>query len=174
MTDAIVTDRLILRRPEARDLDAWTAFFMSPRARFVGGGATTGPGRAWRAFASIIGHWDLRGWGIRVIEDRARGTPLGGVGPFYPADWPEPEMSWTLWSAEAEGRGVAQEAAARMLTHARDDLGWTTAVSYIDPENGRSAALARRLGARIDHDALGPDGDPVEVWRHPLTRKATA
>jgi RimJ/RimL family protein N-acetyltransferase len=44
-------------------------------------------------------------------------------------------------------------------------------VSYIDPDNARSAALATRLGARRDAKAEAAfDGTPdagVQVFRHP-------
>ena len=55
------TERLILRAPEPWDAAPFCAFLGSDRARFVGG--TTEPGRAWRAFGTILGHWVLRGFG---------------------------------------------------------------------------------------------------------------
>ena len=45
--------------------------------------------------------------------------------------------------------GAAAEAAAAVRDHARTHLGWKTAVSYIDLDNARSIALARRLGAAV-------------------------
>jgi RimJ/RimL family protein N-acetyltransferase len=51
--------------------------------------------------------------------------------------------------------------------HAFRDLGWTTAVSYIDPDNARSIALAERLGAVRDRGARQPVFDkPCLVYRH--------
>ena len=46
------------------------------------------------------------GW----CADRNDGAALGVVGLFYPEGWPEPELAWSLF-ANAEGRGVAREAA---------------------------------------------------------------
>jgi len=166
MIDApgIETDRLSLRAPRAMDWDAWAAFARSDRACFVGG--PFAPGTAWRAFAHVVGHWVLRGFGMFVVTPRGSDRPLGMAGPWYPADWPEPEIAWSLWSAEAEGKGYAFEAAQAARDHACRALGWSTAVSYIDPANTRSIRLAQRLGAVHDPEAAAPAGSACLVYRH--------
>ncbi len=98
-------------------------------------------------------------------SDRATGERLGQVGPFFPDDWPEPEIAWTVYDG-AEGRGIALEAARAALAHAFRDLGWTTAISMIDPANTRSVALAQRLGARIDGVFPHPTYGTMNIWRH--------
>jgi RimJ/RimL family protein N-acetyltransferase len=164
------TDRLTLRLPEARDAEGYIAFMASPRARFVGGPLPRA--RGWRAFAATLGHWTIRGWGMFALEDRATGRTLGLVGPWFPDGWPEPEIAWDLWDAASEGRGYVTEAAGAVLAHVFHDLGWTTAVSYIDPANAASVRLAARLGARRDPAARGPADYPaVEVWRHTPHRR---
>ncbi|AHM04043.1 GCN5-related protein N-acetyltransferase [Roseibacterium elongatum DSM 19469] len=167
-TPVLRTERLVLRAPKASDFDALVPFITSDRARFVGGGADKTLGDAWRILAIFAGHWHLRGFGLFVAEDARTGTPIGSVGPWYPGDWPEHELGWTIWAPEAEGKGCAFEAVMRVRAHAYDDLGWQTAVSYIDERNDRSLALARRLGCTRDLDATRPDRDePLQVWRHP-------
>ncbi|MEM9010501.1 MAG: GNAT family N-acetyltransferase [Pseudomonadota bacterium] len=162
------TERLILRGPLAADLPAWLAFFLSARAIYVGGGPRIDEGRAWRAFATIIGHWTINGCGPFVLEDRASGRALGSAGPWYPALWPEKELGWTIWRPEAEGQGLAHEAVVALRARTYRDLGWPTAVSYIDARNTRSIALAERLGAVRDTTAEAPpDDDPTLVYRHP-------
>ncbi|MEL7026999.1 MAG: GNAT family N-acetyltransferase, partial [Pseudomonadota bacterium] len=52
------------------------------------------------------------------------------------------------------------------------ELGLSTLVSYIDPENARSIALAERLGAVRDDEAEKPEDNPL-VYRHP-TPEASA
>ena len=160
------TARLILRPPAAKDIAAAVAFFSDDRSIHVGGPLDAG--RGWRAFASLAGHWALMGYGPYVLESRETGAPLGLCGPWHPGDWPEAEMSWTIWSAEAEGKGYAAEAATRVLDHIFTDLGWASAPSYIDPDNTRSIALAERLGATLDAKAPRPDrfeGHEL-VYRH--------
>ena len=167
MSELLETERLILRRPRADDLSAWQRFFLSDRAIHVGGGSEADEGVAWRAFASIIGHWTLNGCGPFVLDLRETGKPVGSVGPWYPGGWPERELGWNIWEAELEGGGYAWEAVVRIRRHVFDDLGWKKAVSYIDPENKRSIALAEGLGCILDAEAAIPDGYPVLVYRHP-------
>ena len=159
------TQRLILRAPQLADFEGFVAYQASARSAFTGGPLHRN--LAWRAFGHLVGHWVLRGYGVFVIEDRASGRALGTAGPFFPEGWPEPEIAWTLWHPDAEGRGIAQEAAraARDFAYAR--LGWTTAASLIDPENHRSAALARRLGCVAEGLFHHAQHGPLTVWRHP-------
>lgn len=157
------TERLILRAPRTADFDVFADYAGSERSRYTGGPQTRE--LAWRAFCHITGHWVHRGFGPFVVE--AGGEALGTVGPFHPVGWPEPEIAWTMWRPAAEGRGYAHEAAQAARRFAYDSLGWTTAISMIDPDNTRSQALARRLGCVPDgtfqHERYGL----CHIWRHP-------
>lgn len=148
------TARLILRVPNASDVDAMVAFFGSDHARFYSGPMSVGD--AWRKFAGYVGQWTLSGYGMFSIEHRDTGATIGMAGPFHPADFPEPEMSWLLTEPKYEGQGFASEACTAILTHLFDDLGWSQVVSYIDPDNHASRALALRLGAVEDPAAVVP------------------
>ena len=174
-TPVLTTERLTLRAPQSSDFSAIAPFITSDRARFVGGGADKDIGHAWRILAIFAGHWQLRGFGIFVAEDRRDGRPIGSFGPWFPGDWPEHELGWTIWNAADEGHGYAQEAALAVRRHAYADLGWSTAVSYIDPRNDRSRLLAQRLGCTLDAGARRPNRDPtLEVWRHPAPSEVLA
>jgi RimJ/RimL family protein N-acetyltransferase len=159
----------VLRAPEGGDWPAFDAFLASDRAAFVRA-ADYSEMVSWRAWGHVIGHWAMRGFGSFVITLRGTGRAIGMCGPWMPATWPEPEIGWTLWDAAAEGRGYAFEAAQRARAHAFADLRWPTAVSYIDPVNTRSVALARRLGAAQDPAAAHPGDAPCLVFRHPAPR----
>ncbi|MCY1128050.1 GNAT family N-acetyltransferase [Frigidibacter sp. RF13] len=166
-TPVLQTERLTLRAPSSADWSAFDAFLATPRATFIRSG-DYGIRETWRAFGHVIGHWVMRGFGNFVFTLRGEDRPLGMAGPWFPAGWPEQEIGWTVWSGEAEGKGYAAEAASAARRFAYDRLGWTTAVSYIDPSNHRSIALAERLGARLDAGAAHPAGDkPCLVYRHP-------
>lgn len=165
-TPVLETARLTLRAPEGGDVEAWAAFATSDRSRYIGGPLS--PALAWRAWGHVIGHWAMRGYGMFVLAARtAPDRPLGMAGPWYPDGWPEREIGWTLWAQAAEGRGYAREAAEATRDHVFGALGWTTAVSYIDPDNARSIALAERLGATRDRAAACPEGKACRVYRHP-------
>jgi RimJ/RimL family protein N-acetyltransferase len=160
----LTTDRLTLRAPVLADFEPYAAFFASPRSNYEDGPLTRGA--AWKEFASVTGQWMLRGYGAFSIEDRASGAYLGETGIFHPASYPEPELGWMV-VPEAEGRGIAHEAALAVRAWAYTALGLATLVSYIAPANARSIRLAERLGAARDPDAAQPDNDPCLVFRHP-------
>ncbi|MFD0978866.1 GNAT family N-acetyltransferase [Tropicimonas aquimaris] len=168
------TERLVLRLPRVADYPDFEAFMHSDRSRFVGG-PQTDRWQSWRAFAHLTSMWLLRGYGIFAMERRDTGAVIGSVGPWEPITWPERELSWSIWSAADEGRGYVTEAMRAVHAWVFDGLGWDTCVSYVDPENHRSAAVAQRLGAVLDPDAPRPaeplDDAPLQIWRH---RRGTA
>jgi RimJ/RimL family protein N-acetyltransferase len=163
MTPTLATERLILRAPEAADFEPYAAFFASDRAVWEDGPLTRDA--AWMEFATAAGGWVLRGFGSFSLIDRASSRYLGEVGLYQPARYPEPEIGWIL-VAEAEGRGLACEAALAVRAFAYRSLGLGGLVSYIARGNSRSIRLAERLGAVAD--PMAPCcGDGSGVWRHP-------
>jgi RimJ/RimL family protein N-acetyltransferase len=158
------TDRLILRRPNPEDWEPCRDFFMSDRAAGIGGPDTLGA--AWRAFAVKLGHWDIHGFGMWTVTVKGDDTGIGSIGGWYPADWPEKEIGWTIWSPAHEGRGIALEATRAAIHHAFHALKWDTAVSYIRDQNSRAIALATHLGALPDPDAKQLR-DGTQTYRHP-------
>lgn len=164
-TPVLQTERLTLRAPVIEDYPVFEAFVCSERSHFILSQAGT-PAFSWRALASITGMWALRGFGSFVFCDKTTGSPLGLAGPWYPMNWPEREIGWSVWTAAAEGKGYAAEAASAARRHAYKTLSWKTAVSYINRDNARSIALAKRLGCTIDPSAAAPGEDDL-VYRHP-------
>lgn len=161
----LTTARLRLVAPEAAHIPAYTGFVTSPRAAALGWQVM--PHEAWRHFAAILGHGILRGFGPFIALSRDDARPIGIFGPWWPEGQAEREIKWTIFDAADEGQGYAFEAASAVLGHAFGTLGWTTAVSYISPDNARSAALALRLGAAQDGTWTTPRGTLVRVFRHP-------
>lgn len=163
MIPTLETGRLVLRAMKAEDFEPFAAFYASEAARFVGGPEDRVA--TWRRMAAYAGSWTLRGYGKFVVEEKQTGRPVGMAGPWYPEDWPEPELSWTFLP-EFQGRGYATEAAARSLAFAYDELGWTTAISAIAQGNDRSVRLAERLGARHEGATEVGSFGALEIWRH--------
>ena len=159
----IETERLRLRDPRLSDLDAYAEYGASDRSRIVGGPFDRG--HSFERLAALLGHWQLRGFGRWMIADKETDAPLGVGGLMDPDDWPEPEIAWTVFG-HAEGKGIAYEAALATRAYAYDTLGWTRVVSCISPDNTRSLALARRMGAvhesDYEHETIGT----LQVWRH--------
>ena len=151
----LTTERLTLRRPEAGDLPAYTAYCASERSRFVRGPFTAQ--EAFDKFAGMIGHWALRGFGRYVIEQEA--NPIGHIGPLATVGEDIPELTWTLWDGGKEGHGYAIEAARAVKLHLLDGLGWPALRILILPENHASRRIAERLGADLTDDPA-PDWYP--------------
>ena len=169
-TPVLETDRLTLRAPAPQDADGFVAFYGTERSKFTGG--PLHPRMAWNFFCTEIGHWAIHGFGMFSVTLRGEDSAIGLVGHWYPPGWPEKEVGWLMTDPAAEGHGYAQEAARASIDHAYGTLGWDTVVSYIDPENQRSIALAERLGATLDTEAtpplrMNPDAPAALVYRHP-------
>lgn len=167
MTDILTTERLILRKPKATDFEQFKAFAAKGGLKHIYGDVTEG--QVFRSFASEFGHWEMLGFGMWIVTEKGNDTAIGMVGPWFPDDWPETEIGWMIFG-NSEGKGIAYEAALAARTDAYARLGWTTAVSYIAPENTRSIKLAERMGATLDPNARIPKEDedePCLVYRHP-------
>jgi RimJ/RimL family protein N-acetyltransferase len=144
------TQRLLLRPFRDTDLDAYAAMCADPDVmRFVGDRGVLSRDDAWRQMAMLVGHWQLRGFGMWAVEERTTGAFIGRVGLHFPDGWPDREVAWAL-ARSYWGRGFALEAARAALAHAFGPLAWERAISLIDPQNARSIGLAERLGERFD------------------------
>ncbi|GLQ35874.1 N-acetyltransferase [Amylibacter marinus] len=165
-TPDISTDRLILRAPVPQDWEAFRPFALSERAKGIGGPFDLG--KAWRTFATEMGHWAIFGYGMWIVTRKGDDTALAMIGPWTPADWPEKEIGWMVFDPALEGTGIATEAARAAIDHAYGVLGWDTIVSYVGAGNLRSAALAEKLGAQRDETAPQPyKGETCWIYRHP-------
>ena len=150
----LATERLTLRMPVLADFEHRAVFYASDRSRWEGGPLDRR--QAWRVWASEVAQWHLLGYGPFSVED-CEGRYVGEVGLYHPAHYPEMELGWFV-VPDAEGRGLACEAAQRVARWARDALGRDHLVSYIDPGNLRSIVLAERLGAvRCDRPGIDPN-----------------
>lgn len=159
----IETDRLILRLPELGDFEAAAGFWTSERSATIGGPLDRQG--AWTRFASYAGSWMLRGYGSWMVVEKSSNTPVGSVGIYEAADWPEPELGWVMFEA-GEGKGYAYEAAIAARTYIYAKLNMPALISTIAPDNTRSLALAERLGAKLERMWQSPFG-PLGIYRHP-------
>ena len=124
----------------------------------------------WRAMASMAGHWLLRGYGPYAVEEKATGSLLGTVGPWYPLEWPEPEIKWAL-ARRHWGMGYASEAVRAVQRMAHRHLPQLRLISLIDSRNEASIRLALAVGARFERE-IEFAGGPFHIYRHPRTMDA--
>lgn len=159
------TERLVLRGWRPEDFEPYAAMLADAEtARFItAAGRALDETEAWNETVWLIGHWQMLGCGMFVVEERSTGAFLGRVGPLRPPSWPDFEIAWSL-APGARGHGYATEAA-------RAAIGWSFAtfpldriVSVIDPRNEASRKVAERLGERRTGERFTPFRDPCEVW----------
>jgi RimJ/RimL family protein N-acetyltransferase len=140
------TPRLILRPTQAGDFDGWAALMGDVEAAQYLGGAQP-RAAAWRGFLAMAGAWQIQGFAMFSVIEKASGQWIGRIGPWVPEGWPGTEVGWGL-RREAWGKGYATEAATAAIDWAFDTLGWSEVIHVIDPENRPSIAVAERLGSR--------------------------
>ena len=159
------TSRLILRPPQAEDFEAWAAFKTDEEATRHIGGVEARP-VAYRAFASMIGVWYLKGFAMFSVIEKATGEWVGRVGPWQPEGWPGTEVGWSI-VRDRWGRGYAPEAAIAAIDWSFDHLGWSEVIHTIAPENTNSSAVAAKLGSsllRVGRLPTPYDTKDVEIW----------
>lgn len=159
------TERLRLRGWSDDDLDAYAVMMADPEVMRFLGGPLARPD-AWRAMASMIGHWVLRGHGMWAVERKHDGALIGRVGVQRPEGWPATEVAWTL-GRQYWGHGYAREAAKASLDYGFKATLLPTFVSLIDSENFPSQNVAKRLGQTKGGKAtlfLQGKSFPVDVW----------
>jgi RimJ/RimL family protein N-acetyltransferase len=162
MTVTLKTERLTLRPPVLADFPDYRTFMMSPRSSKMGG-PYDGAG-AWFFFCHDVAQWQFFEHGGLMMIVTASGECVGQVGINHGPLFPEKELGWFVYEGQ-EGKGYATEAARALRDWAFATLGLASLVSYVDPGNPRSAAVAQRLGAVVDPQAKGKDPADI-VYRH--------
>ena len=142
------TDRLVLRPLRAGDFEAYAGYYTGPRAEFVGGPISRVD--AFNRFCSMIGHWQMRGFGRFAICLRGEDEGFGHAGLMQMADGALPELTWTLWTPEAEGQGYAREAGLAVRDHAFRALALPALSAIVHKSNARSARIAEALSGVAD------------------------
>lgn len=163
MTISIETKRLCLRPFSKDDVEAHIAMMQDEKtASFLTpDGKPRAYGDEWRAAASYIGHWSIRGYGFFSVIEKETGDWVGRVGPWEPGGWPGLECGWSIISSRW-GKGYAPEASIAAIN-------WTfnqfpdlpRIISVIDPGNSNSQAVARKVGEEKTDEIF-------EFWTHRL------
>jgi RimJ/RimL family protein N-acetyltransferase len=116
---------------------------------YIGNGQTLSRFEAWRNMAMMLGHWQLRGYGMWAVEERHSGVMIGRIGCWQPEGWPGFEIGWTLRRAYW-GCGYATEAARAAMAYAFGELQQSHVISLIHPDNSASRRVAQKLGEKLE------------------------
>jgi RimJ/RimL family protein N-acetyltransferase len=161
MIPDLETERLRLVPPAERHAELYDRFYTDPAASGHYGGPLT-PAQAWSRLAQDIGHWQLRGFGVWVIETKAEAGPVGTCGFWQGLGWPR-ELTWWLLPA-ARGTGFATEASRAAISHAYDGFGWADVQTYMDDGNDAARKLVLRLGGTVVDRIAFPDGKRRDLF----------
>ncbi|MFI6922249.1 GNAT family N-acetyltransferase [Nonomuraea spiralis] len=168
----LTTARLLLRRPDENDLDAFAAMNADPEVmRYIGDGSVLPPERAAAGIARARQEWDERGHGLLSVVVRETGRTAGWVALAVPAFLPEVlpavEIGWRFGRPHW-GHGYATEAARRLLRFGFTECGLDRVVSIRHVDNDRSRRVMDKLGLRFAFETVVPaHGRPVAV--HEIT-----
>ena len=178
---AIETERLVLRRWQARDREPFAA--MNADLLVMDEDAVLSRAESCELIDLFEERWCVAGFAFAAAERKSDGAFVGMVGiqcfdlalPFCPCV----EIGWRL-PRQLWGQGYATEAARGWLGHGFGAMGLDEIVAIVVPDNHRSRAVIRRLGmvrdpARdFDHSAL-PAGHRLRPHLlHALPRAAWA
>ena len=154
------TERLVLRRFDGNDLDAFHAYHSMPEtARFL-----PGPAKSYTQSMERVGRYanfvfEKEGdWVCLAIEAKGQPGLMGEVVLKWLPGRGQGEVGWTLAPA-ARGKGYGTEAAAAVLDLGFGELGFHRIEARLDALNTASAGLCERLGMRLE-------GRHVEKWHY--------
>jgi RimJ/RimL family protein N-acetyltransferase len=161
----IETERLSLRQFRDDDWRDLHRYYSDETAIQYTVGRAFSEGDTWRAMCSMLGHWNIRGYGPYAVEEKRSSRVLGIVGFWFPNDWPSPEIKWAL-APEFWGKGFAKEAATAVQQVGRQCMPNISLISLIHSKNEASKGLAIALGATFESEIDFRD-DVFQIYRHP-------
>jgi RimJ/RimL family protein N-acetyltransferase len=171
------TERLLLRLPQAEDLDVYAKLFADPEVVRYTGGVTKTPAESAMAIERMVRHWQDHGVGLFSIVRKEDERVIGRVGFLLwdseswlhammqaPGNERETEIGWTL-ARSHWGRGYATEGATAARDWALQELGHNRLVSLIQRGNDASVRVARKLGETLEREDLpGPFRAQVDLY----------
>ena len=164
MEVAIHTPRLTLRLPQPSDAAPLLEIHQDPDVieYVLRGTGPIGLTGAWRNVATMLGHWQIRGFGQWTVVEKATGEVVGRVGLWNPEGWPGIELGW-ITRRSKWGQGFATEAAKASLDWAWRHVETDHIISLIQPGNSRSIRVAEKIGEVCERaDVL--NGEDVLVY----------
>ncbi|MBV1776156.1 GNAT family N-acetyltransferase [Burkholderiaceae bacterium DAT-1] len=164
MKHVLNTERLILRRFEEHDLEAFYKLGTIPEViRY----AQAQPYVSMDDALQCMHKWPFHdyatvGYGRFAVVWRETGEVIGFSGVKYLADLGETELGYRFLP-EYWGRGLATEAGQASIDFARDVLGLKRLIGLVHPDNEGSANVLTKLGFSIEKQMPFAGLDDVQV-----------
>ena len=168
--ERLETERLLLRCFKDEDWLGLHKIYGDARAVKYTSGKPVDKFLSWRRLATLVGHWQLRGYGPYAVVEKNSGHVIGPIGLWYPPEWPEPEIKYSL-APEFWGKGYATEAGLAVKHMAGDHLKWKRLISLILTGNEASKKLAQRLGG-VYEKTIPFRNSEADIFAYDLTKSA--
>ena len=166
------TERLVLRMFRESDLDSYAEMCADPVVmRYISTGRTLSRAEAWRDMALVLGHWQLRGYGLWAVEERQSRTLVGRIGCWSPEGRPGFEVGWML-RRQYWGHGYATEGARAALDFAFTVLQIPHVISLIYQDNTPSIRVAHRLCEQLESTREVAEIPGVQLLVYGIHREA--
>ncbi len=155
----VETDRLLLRRFLATDLNALATIFSKPEVWQFPYGRGFTRDETDHFLETQIAEWQTCRFGCWLAVEKLRQRVIGYIGVsvprFLPEILPAVEVGWRL-DPDVWGQGYATEGARAALDQSFTTLGLTEVCSLPQVDNPRSGKVCQRLGMRWQRDVLIP------------------
>jgi ribosomal-protein-alanine N-acetyltransferase len=151
MNKAIDTGRLILRRFDERDLEAFYQLCSRPEIiRYAQSTPVASRDEALQfMMAAPLHDYATFGYGRFACVWKQTGEVIGFSGLKYLPEFEETELGYRFFR-EFWGMGLATEAGRASIDFARDDLGLTRLVALVHPDNRASENVLTKLGFAVE------------------------
>lgn len=166
---AVSTQRLLLRRWQARDRAPFAAMCADPEVmRFIGSGNIMTEEQVAADIATYEASWKANGFGQFAVELRQTGQFIGFAGlgdhTLLPRYASFTEIGWRI-SRNVWGKGYATEAAKAAMDFGVDNCGLSDIVSVCQTENIASERIMQTLGLKLDRTGVAPNnGRAIKIY----------
>lgn len=117
-----------------------------------------------RQTASLIDHWESRGYGLWTVVEKASGQVVGSVGLQWWTGWPDVEVAWVI-RRSCWGQGFATEAALASLEWAWASTPIDHVISLINADDLRSMRVATKVGEQFERADVDPiNGESIHIY----------
>ncbi len=173
----LTTERLVLRRPRAEDLDDYVRLHNDPRTYAHSPASMPSPERCRERLADDIADWERDDLGYAAVVDRATGEVIGWAGLRHKEPGSAHLNLYYRLAHDRLGAGLGREISRAVVAWAVEHVpdGHVTAmVDVVNTASLRTAASAGlvQLGTRVLQEE--PDGEPMAYFEAPRVETVAA
>jgi RimJ/RimL family protein N-acetyltransferase len=132
--------------------------------RYIGEGSTLTRDESEEQVSTFVRHWEVKGFGLWAVEEKASGAFVGFVGLAHQDEWTggehKTEVGWRLDRA-CWGKVLATEGAVASVRYGFEDLGLERIISIIRPANAASRRVAEKAGLTLRGETRWKGSDVV-------------